>query len=90
MDEKERERDVEAGHFKLKIIGEVLLPKKDYDFKHEDEVEWFDEEVLRGDSLILHSNEIGDELGEFKTISYVVYDCDDPLYSEGRLDPAPT
>ena len=36
--------------------------------KDKESKEWFFNQILKGDNLILHSNEIGDEVGEVKII----------------------
>jgi len=45
-----------------------------FNFTHEEEKMWFENEVLVGDgTLMLHSNEIGDTVGVIKKVSKVQY-----------------
>ena len=54
----------------LKITLEIKLP--DVYALDEEEKLWLENEILIGDgSLILHSNEIGDEVGTIKKVSNV-------------------
>lgn len=54
-----------------------LLIELEYDdsIMHGDSVEdadWFVQEILGGDSLVLHSNEIGDEVGVVRVLAFVL------------------
>ena len=54
----------------LKVTFEIKLP--DVYGLDEEEKLWLENEILVGDgSLILHSNEIGDEVGTIKKVSNV-------------------
>lgn len=62
---------------KLKLIIEL-----DYDAEimHQDDpdaIEWFFKDILRSDLLILHSNSIGDAIGEVKVLSVLKEKEDD-------------
>lgn len=48
-----------------------LMHGGDYDKEAKD---WFFKEILK-DKLILHSNEIGDEIGEIKTLKLIPQKC---------------
>lgn len=55
----------------LKITIEVKLDDNVYG-NSEDEKLWMENEILVGDgSLLLHSNEIGDTLGEIKKVTNI-------------------
>jgi hypothetical protein len=51
---------------KLKI--EIELIYDDIFHYNDEEKKWFFNEILKKDKLILHSNEIGDEIGQVKVI----------------------
>ena len=56
---------------RVKLTIEVELDELVYE-KTEDELLWMENEVLIGDgSLFLHSNEIGDTIGEIKRVSNI-------------------
>lgn len=56
----------------------------------EDEKLWFENEVLVGDrSLLLHSNEIGDVVGEITSVSNIQYidiPCQHDWYYSGTVN----
>ena len=54
---------------KLTLTIEVDVDANCYGFEQQDERDWFIQCVLGGD-LILHSNEIGDEIGAVKVIKH--------------------
>lgn len=57
----------------LKLTIEVQLDDDVYDASEEEKL-WMENEILIGDgSLILHSNEIGDTIGEVKKVSNVAW-----------------
>lgn len=58
---------------RLKLTIEVELDDASYGQSEEEKL-WMENEILIGDgSLILHSNEIGDELGEVKKVTNIVW-----------------
>lgn len=58
---------------KLKLTIEVQIP--DVYILDEDERLWMENEILIGDgNLILHSNEIGDEVGIVKKVSNLCWE----------------
>lgn len=53
---------------------EVNIDDDLYSLRDEDEKLWLENEILIGDgSLILHSNEIGDEVGVIKKVRNIEY-----------------
>ena len=58
---------------RMKLTIEVELDEA-YFFTDEEEVMWFENEILVGDgTLVLYSNEIGDTIGEVKKVSNIKY-----------------
>jgi len=63
---------------RLKLTIEVVLEDEFYDNTEEEKL-WIENEILVGDgSLFLHSNEIGDTVGEIKKVTNVQW-IDDEL-----------
>ena len=57
----------------VKMTIEVEIPEDAFGFSEEEKL-WLENEVLVGDgSLILHSNDIGDEVGVVKKVRNVSY-----------------
>ena len=55
----------------LKLTIEITLDDNDYRYSDEEKL-WMENEILVGDgNLILHSNEIGDVIGEIKKVTNV-------------------
>ena len=52
---------------KLKLLIELEYDDEIMHEDNEDAIEWFFKDVL-GDGLLLHSNEIGDTIGEVKVL----------------------
>lgn len=64
---------------KLKLEIELLYNDEIVHGNNPDAIDWFYSEILKGEdeALILHSNEIGDEIGIVKVIKII--DPEDPL-----------
>lgn len=60
---------------KIKLLIEVDLSAFAFDVKDEESVKWFKDDVLlnktENSGLVLHSNEIGDDLGIVKVLEIV-------------------
>lgn len=58
---------------KIQMTIEIELDDEFYG-NTEDEILWLENEILVGDgNLILHSNEIGDEVGVIKSVKNIKY-----------------
>ncbi len=55
---------------KIKIEMVVDLGDSMIDFKNKDELTWFKKEVMKKEDIKIHSNEIGDELGEIEDLKW--------------------
>lgn len=55
---------------KIKMLIELDYGDRMFDEDEPEEVEWFEQNILLGDSgqLLLHSNELGDSLGPVKVL----------------------
>lgn len=59
---------------RIRMNIEVNIDDDLYSLRDEDEKLWLENEILIGDgSLILHSNEIGDEVGVIKKVRNIEY-----------------
>ena len=59
---------------KLKLLIELKYDDKSMHGKDKESIDWFFNDILkskRKNDLILHSNEIGDEIGEVKVITII-------------------
>lgn len=53
---------------KIKLEIELTYDQESMHGDNKEAIKWFFEEILQQDLLILHSNEIGDEIGTVKII----------------------
>lgn len=53
---------------KLEMLVELKYNAKTMHGKDKEAIDWFFNDILKKDKLILHSNEIGDEVGIIKVL----------------------
>lgn len=59
---------------KIRVTIEIEVDENAFPLADEEEKLWFENEIMIGDgNLILHSNEIGDEVGVVKSVKNLQY-----------------